>query len=105
MTPPRRQNEGLKYVMAARDCLAPGGTLVAVVSPDCERPASGDRIAVYFNAGLGSFIASGGTARRHLQRVRTADAIAAHLGGKKNHLLSEFRLGSLPYCLGDSEAF
>jgi hypothetical protein len=39
MTPPRRQNEDLKHVMAAWDCLAPGGTLVAVVSPGCERPA------------------------------------------------------------------
>jgi hypothetical protein len=33
MTPPRRQNEVLRHVMSAWDCLAPGGTLVAVVSP------------------------------------------------------------------------
>jgi hypothetical protein len=39
MTPPRRQNEDLRHVMAAWDCLAPGGTLVAVVSPGWERPA------------------------------------------------------------------
>ena len=32
MTPPRHQNEDLRHVMAAWDCLAPGGTLVAVVS-------------------------------------------------------------------------
>jgi hypothetical protein len=37
MTPPRRQNEDLRHVMAAWDCLAPGGTLVAVVSPGWER--------------------------------------------------------------------
>ena len=40
MTPPRRQNEDLKHVMAAWDCLARGGRLVAVVSPGWEHPAN-----------------------------------------------------------------
>jgi hypothetical protein len=40
MTPPRRQNEDLRHVMAAWDCLAPGGTLVAVVSPGWECSAN-----------------------------------------------------------------
>src|SRR5215469_11586360 len=40
MTPPRSQNEDLKLVMAAWDCLAPGGTLVAVVSPGWEYPSN-----------------------------------------------------------------
>jgi 16S rRNA G1207 methylase RsmC len=38
MTPPRRQNEDLRHVMAAWDCLAPGGTLVAVLSPRLGAP-------------------------------------------------------------------
>jgi hypothetical protein len=40
MTPPRHQNEDLTHVMAAWDCLAPGGTLAAVVSPGWECPAN-----------------------------------------------------------------
>jgi hypothetical protein len=40
MTPPRRQNDDLRHVMAAWDCLALGGTLVAVISPGWERPAN-----------------------------------------------------------------
>jgi len=40
MTPPRRQNKDLRHVMAAWDCLAPGGTLEAVTSPGWERPAN-----------------------------------------------------------------
>ena len=47
MTPPRRQNEDLRHVMAAWDCLAPGGTLVAVVSPGWERPANETELLLF----------------------------------------------------------
>ena len=40
MTPPRRQNVDVRHVMAAWDCLARGGTLVAVVTPGWEHPAN-----------------------------------------------------------------
>jgi hypothetical protein len=40
MTPPRCQNENLRHVMAAWDCLAPGGTLIAVLSPGWEHPTN-----------------------------------------------------------------
>jgi hypothetical protein len=47
MTPPRRQNEDLRHVMAAWDCLAPGGTLVAVVSRGWERPANETELLLF----------------------------------------------------------
>jgi hypothetical protein len=47
MTPPRSQNEDLKHVMAAWDCLAPGGTLVAVISPGWERPADETELLLF----------------------------------------------------------
>jgi len=47
MTPPRRQNEDLRHVMAAWDCLAPGGTLQAVVSPGWERPTNETELRLF----------------------------------------------------------
>jgi len=47
MTPPRRQNEDLRHVMAAWDCLAPGGTLVAVVIAGWERHANGTELLLF----------------------------------------------------------
>jgi hypothetical protein len=47
MTPPRRQNEDLRHVMAAWDCLAPGGTLVAVISPGWEHPANETELLLF----------------------------------------------------------
>ena len=44
MTPPRRQNEDLKHAIAAWDCLAPGGTLVAV---GWERPANETELLLF----------------------------------------------------------
>jgi hypothetical protein len=45
MTPPRRQD--LRHVMAAWDCLAPGGTLVAVVSPGWEDPLNETNLLLF----------------------------------------------------------
>jgi hypothetical protein len=47
MTPPRRLNEDLRHVMAAWDCLAPGGTLVAVISPGWEHPANETELLLF----------------------------------------------------------
>jgi len=47
MSPPRRQNEDLRHVMAAWDCLAPGGTLVAVLSPGWECPANETELLLF----------------------------------------------------------
>jgi hypothetical protein len=47
MTPPRQQNEDLRHVMAAWDCLTPGGTLVAVVSPGWERPTNETELLLF----------------------------------------------------------
>jgi hypothetical protein len=47
MTPPRCQNEDVKHVMAAWDCLAPGGTLVAVISPGWEIPANETELLLF----------------------------------------------------------
>lgn len=47
MTPPRHQNEDVRHVMAAWDCLAPGGTLVAVLSPGWERPANETELLLF----------------------------------------------------------
>jgi hypothetical protein len=47
MTPPRRQNEDVSHVMAAWDCLAPGGTLVAVLSPGWEHPANETELLLF----------------------------------------------------------
>ena len=47
MNPPRRQNEDLRYAMAAWDCLAPGGTLVAVVSPGWERSTTETELLLF----------------------------------------------------------
>ena len=47
MTPARRQNEDLRHVMAALDCFAPGGTLVAVVSPGWEHPANETELLLF----------------------------------------------------------
>ena len=47
MTPPQRQNEDLRHVMAAWDCLAPGGTLVAVVIAGWERHANGTELLLF----------------------------------------------------------
>ena len=54
MTPPRRQNEDVRHVMAAWDCLAPCGTLVAVVSPGWEHAANETEL-VLFRRWLGPF--------------------------------------------------
>jgi hypothetical protein len=48
MTPPRHQNEDVRHVMAAWDCLAPGGTLVAVFSPGWEHPAANETELLLF---------------------------------------------------------
>jgi hypothetical protein len=47
MTPPRRQNEDVRHLMAAWDCLAPGGTLVAVLSPGWEHPANESELLLF----------------------------------------------------------
>jgi hypothetical protein len=47
MTPPRRQNEDLRHVTTAWDCLAPRGILVAVVSPGWEHPASETELLLF----------------------------------------------------------
>jgi hypothetical protein len=47
MTPPRNQNEDLKHVMAAWDCLAPGATLVAVISPGWERTTNETELLLF----------------------------------------------------------
>ena len=47
MTPPRHQNEDLWHVMVAWDCVAPGGTLVAVVSPGWEHPANETELLLF----------------------------------------------------------
>jgi hypothetical protein len=47
MTLLRRQDEDLKHVMAAWDCLVPGGTLAAVVSPGWEHPANETELLLF----------------------------------------------------------
>jgi hypothetical protein len=47
MTPPRRQNEDVTHVMAAWACLAPGGALVAVVSPGWEHPTNETELLLF----------------------------------------------------------
>jgi hypothetical protein len=47
MTPPRLQNEDFRHVPAAWDCLAPGCTLVAVVSPGWELPANEKELLLF----------------------------------------------------------
>jgi len=43
----RDVNDDVRHVMAAWDCLAPGGTLVAVVSPGWERPADETELLLF----------------------------------------------------------
>ena len=63
MAPPRRQNDDLRHVMAAWDCLAPAGTLVAVVSPGWECPANEAELLL-FRAGLRRFTRVRKTSRK-----------------------------------------
>jgi hypothetical protein len=46
-TPARRQNEDLRHVVAAWDCLAPGGTLVAVLSSGWECPGNETELLLF----------------------------------------------------------
>lgn len=43
----RGQSEDLRHVMAVWDCLAPGGILVAVVSPGWERPENETELLIF----------------------------------------------------------
>jgi hypothetical protein len=82
MAPPRRQNEDLRHVMAAWDCLArrhPGGS----GEPGLGAPHKRDGVAAISTMVRDSSCASGRAIRGHLHRVRTADAIKAHLGGER----------------------
>jgi hypothetical protein len=74
----RRQNEDLRHVMTAWDCLTPGGTLVAVVSPGWEHPANETELLL-FRCWFATI-----HARQKLLpedtfgEIRTADAIVTH---------------------------
>jgi len=86
MTPPRRRNEDLKHVMAAWDCLAPGGHTGSRDKPGLGAARKRDRLAALPTLVCDSSPASGRTNGGHLQGIRTANAVAAYLGGKRKHL-------------------
>jgi hypothetical protein len=92
MTPPTARMKISSMWMAAWDCLAPGGTLVAVVV-QVGGTQQTRRNYCYFNVGCDGSCASGRTIGEHLRRVRTADAVEAHLCGTR----TTYPMSSFPF--------
>jgi hypothetical protein len=89
MTPPRRQNEDLKHVMAAWDCLVPGGTVVRM-SQRQSRLVGGRFLAADDRAAVPSELPSADAIRTPPDALGVGaknspdDGLATHVG-PENH--------------------